>query len=213
MKIVYGTTNPAKLDHMRQMLEGLDIELIGLNDLDIKVKPINESGNHPLENARIKALAYYKAIKMPVFSCDSGLYIEGIEVEEQPGVHVRRVNNKELNDEEMIKHYSNLADRLGGVAKAKYKNAICLILDDNLLFEHDGEELASSSFLLVSNPHPNRNLGFPLDSISVKLETGKYYMDLTEDEIDGENRDDGNNITEGYRKFFINALGRKVVSV
>ena len=211
MKIVYGTTNPAKLSHMKQILEGLDIELIGLNDLDIKVKPIDESGNHPLENARIKALAYYEEIKMPVFSCDSGLYIEGLDKEDQPGVHVRRINGKELNDEEMIEYYTNLANRLGGAAKAKYLNAICFVLDKDHIFEHDGCELASDSFLLTSKSHPNRKLGFPLDSISVNLKTGKYYLDITEDESSGENRDD-NNITEGYRNFFINALGRKVVS-
>lgn len=78
MKILYGTTNPSKLEYMKRMLYGLDIELIGLKDINLITQNIDESGNNPLENARIKAIAYYKAAKTPVFSCDSGLYIEGL---------------------------------------------------------------------------------------------------------------------------------------
>ena len=39
----------------------------------------------PLENARQKALAYYRICGQPVFSQDSGLYIEGLPKERQPG--------------------------------------------------------------------------------------------------------------------------------
>lgn len=78
MKLLYGTSNPAKLKYMKEMLKGLDVEIVGLNEINIEAKDIDESGNNPLENARIKALAYHKLINMPVFSCDSGLYIEGL---------------------------------------------------------------------------------------------------------------------------------------
>jgi len=94
VKILYGTTNPSKIKYMKRMLDGLDIELISLNNINLNAQDIDESGNNPLENARIKAFAYYKAAKMPVFSCDSGLYIEGLSQEEQPGVHVRRVHSR-----------------------------------------------------------------------------------------------------------------------
>ena len=36
MKILYGTTNKAKLQAMKLAVETLDIELIGLNDLGVK---------------------------------------------------------------------------------------------------------------------------------------------------------------------------------
>jgi XTP/dITP diphosphohydrolase len=84
MKLLFGTTNPAKLETMRSKVKVLGIEVIGLNDIDIKLDSVDESGNNPLENARLKALAYYKATKMPVFSCDTGLYIEGVESKNQP---------------------------------------------------------------------------------------------------------------------------------
>ena len=94
MKILYGTTNNGKLQAMRTALESFDIELIGLSDIDCELPGINENGKTPLENAEIKAKAYYEALHMPVFSCDSGLYFDELSDEEQPGIHVRRVGGK-----------------------------------------------------------------------------------------------------------------------
>lgn len=201
MKLLYGTANQAKLNHMRKMLDGIDLEIIGLNEVDLKLDTIDESGNNPLENARIKALAYYKAVKMAIFSCDSGLYIDDVEDKDQPGVHVRRVNGKSLNDEEMIEYYTGLAFKHGGELKARYRNAICLVLDENRIFQYDGADIASEDFIITSKPHPNRDIGFPLDSISIEIETGQYYMDK---ESYNDYEDD---MAEGFRRFFIKALG------
>lgn len=201
MKLLYGTTNQGKLNSMKKMLKGLDIEILGLNDIDVKVEDIDESGNNPLENARIKAMAYYKAIKLPVFSCDSGLFIEGLNDREQPGVHVRRVNGKELNDEEMIEYYSNLALKHGGKVKARYKNAICLVIDEDIIYEYDRDNI-SQEFLITSEVHPKRIKGFPLDSLSVDIKTGEYNFDL---QYDG-NNEDFENLAKGIRYFFIMIL-------
>ena len=105
MKLLYGTGNLAKLSAMRNRLEQLDIELIGLNDLRAEGKIIPEvieDGNTPLENARLKAMAYYEAFQIPVFSCDLGLYFDNVPNEVQPGVHVRNVNGKCLSDGEIL---------------------------------------------------------------------------------------------------------------
>ncbi len=196
MKLLYGTANPAKLQYMREVLKGLDLEIIGLNQIDLDINNIEENGNNPLENAKIKALVYYNATKMPVFSCDSGLYIEGLGEENQPGVHVRRVNGKTLNDEQMIEYYTNLAEKMGGKVKAQYKNAICLIIDEKNIFEYDGEDISYKHFYITSKAHIKRNAGFPLDSISVEIESGKYYMDNDSNSISIEGT------KKGFREFF-----------
>ena len=101
MKILYGTTNQGKLLAMKKSVEGMDMEIICLRDLDCDLPVIVENGKTPLENAEIKARAYFEAFHMPVFSCDSGLYFDELAEEEQPGIHVRRVGGKELTDAEM----------------------------------------------------------------------------------------------------------------
>jgi 8-oxo-dGTP diphosphatase len=208
MKLLYGTTNPAKLEAMRNIVEGLGIEIIGLKDIDIKVDSVDESGNNPLENARLKALAYYKAVKMPVFSCDTGLFIDGVESKDQPGAYVRRIDGKEMNDEEMIEYYAKVASSLGGFARARYKNAICFVLSEEIIYEYDGEDISSESFLISSEAHSKRVKGFPLDSLSVEIESGKYYMDL--EAIEGyKSKYD---IGQGFREFFRRALENREVA-
>jgi 8-oxo-dGTP diphosphatase len=175
---IYGTGNTAKLKHMRGMLKGMDnVEIIGITETGIDIPAVDESGNSPIENARIKALSYYKVIKHPVFSCDSGFYIEGLTDEEQPGIHIRRISGKTLSDDEMTEYYANIAKRLGGRAVAQYKNAICLVINENEIYEHFGEDISGEGFYITETPHSKRVAGFPLDCISVNIENGKYYYD------------------------------------
>lgn len=176
MKLLYGTNNLGKLGSMQRALIDLDLELIGLRDLEGDIPKVAETGSTPLENARLKAEAYYKAFGKPVFSCDSGLYFEGIPEEYQPGVYVRRIGSHELNDEEMIVYYSGLAKQFGRL-KARYKNAVCFILDKDHIYESIEDSLSGDAFYLVEEPHSRRAEGFPLDSLSVHIESGMYYYD------------------------------------
>lgn len=195
MKILYGTTNNGKLQAMKNALKDFDIELIGLNDLDGELPYIKEDGDTPLENAEIKARAYFEAFHMPVFSCDSGLYFEELSEEEQPGLHVRRINGKELSDEEMIEYYAALAEKHGGKITGRYRNAIYFILDESRHYSSMDLSIATEPFALVTEAHQKRVKGFPLDSLSVDIATGKYYYDL-------EVKDVSTSVDDGVREFF-----------
>ena len=187
MKLLFGTGNQAKLSVMRSRLEKIGIELIGLNDLRAegkKIPEVVESGSTPLENARLKAMAYYEAFGMPVFSCDSGLYFDNVPDKIQPGVHVRNVNGRCLTDGEMLEYYAGLARQYGELV-ASYKNAICLVVDENRIYESMDESMASEKFILTDKPHSAiRKKGFPLDSLSIDMKTNKYYYDLADDELE-----------------------------
>lgn len=204
MKLLYGTGNQAKLNSMKEKLKGLDIEIAGLKEMSFKAEEPEETGNNPLENARIKALYYYGKYNQPTFSCDTGLFIEGLSKEQQPGVFVRRVQGNTLTDEEMISYYSKLAEKLGGKARAKYKNAICLVLDAKNVICYDGEDICWKDFWIVDKPFPTRNPGFPLDSISVDIGTGKYFIDTSYEEDENEEA----NVRNGFRNFFIRSLSK-----
>lgn len=199
MKILYGTTNNGKLQAMKNAVKDLDIELIGLNDVGSDLPNINENGTTPLENAEIKARAYYEAFHMPVFSCDSGLYFDEVKEEEQPGIHVRRINGQELSDDEMIQYYASLAERYGGKITGRYRNAIYFILDENHHYSSMDMSIATEPFILVAEPHAKRVEGFPLDSLSVDIGSGKYYYDL-------EVKDVSTSVDDGVRKFFTTIL-------
>ena len=203
MKLLYGTGNLAKLSAMRNRLEQLDIELIGLNDLRAEGKIIPEvieDGNTPLENARLKAMAYYEAFQIPIFSCDSGLYFDNVPDEVQPGVHVRNVNGKCLSDDEMIDYYSGLVKVYGNLV-ARYRNAICFVMDDTHIYEAMEPSMESEKFILTDKPHSKiRKEGFPLDSISLDIKTNKYYYNLPEDKLEQVA------VEDGFLEFFKNIL-------
>ncbi len=187
MKLLFGTGNQAKLAVMASRLEKIDIELTCLSDLKAEGKMIpevSENGNTPLENARLKAQAYYKAFRMPVFSCDSGLYFDNVPDELQPGVHVRNVNGKCLSDEEMMEYYAGLVKRYGNLV-ARYKNAICFIMDENHIYEAMDSSMESKKFILTDKQHSAiRKKGFPLDSMSIDIKTNKYYYDLPTENLE-----------------------------
>ena len=182
MQLLYATSNPAKYTAMRDALQPLDISLLCLRNMEqVPVAP--EEGQSPLENARQKALFYYDHYGIPLFSCDSGLYLENLPRELQPGLHVRSPQGVYLDDQAMQDYYGGLAARYGDIT-ARYHNAICLVVDREHIYESMDESLASHRFLLTAKPHKIRRLGFPLDSISKKLDTGEYYYDLNAHDTD-----------------------------
>lgn len=201
VKIIYGTGNQAKLLSMRRALADLNIEIAGIKDLLFEIPNIVENGNTPLENARIKAFAYYQILQKPIFSCDSGLYIDNLPGFLQPGIHVRNVNGKHLTDDEMITYYGGLAHQYGNL-KAKYRNAICFVYNENHIYESFADNLSGGYFLLTEKPHLKRVQGFPLDSLSVDISNGKYYYDMDTYQVDDIALD------KGFCKFFEDAFNK-----
>lgn len=208
MEIIYGTGNKAKIAYMRRALKDLPLEIVGVKQAaelkNLILPEVEETGATPLENARQKAENYYKLFQSPVFSCDSGLYLwnhaTGVPLpeEEQPGVCVRGREGR-YTDDELLAHYIALVQKYGKI-RARYKNAICLIWNEKLRAESMEEDLWGTPFLFTDKPHPKRVEGFPLDSISLDLETGQYFYD-----IEGDSQDDLVS-EQGFVRFFTNFI-------
>ncbi|MDE7334007.1 MAG: hypothetical protein K2O16_17630 [Lachnospiraceae bacterium] len=187
MEIIYGTGNQAKIAYMERALEGLPLHITGLAQAaaarGISLPDVEETGVTPLENARLKGECYFNLFRSPVFSCDSGLFLwnhetgEALPREEQPGVCVRGRGEERLSDEELLAHYIGLVRKYGQI-RARYKNAICLIWNEEIREESMEEELWGEDFLLTDIPHSKRTAGFPLDSISIDKNSRKYFYDL-----------------------------------
>ena len=197
MNLIYGTYNPSKLESMITMLDGVNLCITGLENLNMEIKEAEETGKDPLSNATQKAMSYFEQIKQPIFSCDSGLYFEGVDEKDQPGVLIKRIHGNDLTYREMVSYYSNLATRYGGKLTAYYKNSICLVMNENNVYKYDGEDICSEKFYIVDKPYKKYREGFPLDSLSVEIESMKYYYDL-----EGSNSKNLG-VIHGFRNFFI----------
>lgn len=204
MDVLYGTSNTGKWNNVKQMLEGMDIHLFTLDELGIQ-GGVEESGNDPLDNARIKAEYYFEQIKgsMAVMGQDSGLFLDGVAKEEQPGVLVRRVNGRSLDDEAFIQYYAGLAKKYGGRIRGRFINGICLLFPDGRRLERFDESLSTDEFYLVDTPCSTRVKGFPMDSIAVYPDSGRYWV---EGDISERSDGKGEGIRENFRRFFFDAL-------
>ena len=139
MKVLFATGNPAKVKRYKESLEKNGIELITIKDIGINLN-IDENGKDAIENAYIKAKAYYDATGIPTIGMDNNLFIDGIDESLQPGTHVRRVGGRQLSDEEMITYYTRLVKEHGGKLQAKWVYGMVVITDkscDELTWSKD----------------------------------------------------------------------------
>ena len=177
MKLLFATKNEAKIKRYAEKLIKKGIEVISIKDLEEEVEVL-ENGKNALENAYIKAKAYYDATGIVTFGIDDNLFLENVSEEKQPGTHVRRVNGKTLDDEEMIEHYTNIAKEYGGKVIAKWVYGLVL---------YDGKEKkeytwSKGNMYLVEKPCEKRKPGYPLNSIMIVPEYNKYTAELTDEE-------------------------------
>ena len=75
MKIVFASGNEGKVREIREMLEGMGIELVSLRDY-VRVPEIIEDGKSFLENALKKAKIISEFTGETVLADDSGLQVE-----------------------------------------------------------------------------------------------------------------------------------------
>ena len=177
MKVLFATTNPAKIKKYVDKLKEKDIEILTIKDLGINLKP-EETGKNAIENAYIKAKTYYDKTKIISIGMDNNLYIEGLPDEKQPGTHVRRINGKYLTDDEMIEYYTKLVKEYGGKLTAKWVYGMAV-------YNEKGKKTytwSKDQFYFVDKPSKKRNPGYPLDSITIVPEFNKYLVELTEEE-------------------------------
>lgn len=177
-KILFATNNQSKINRFKDGLIKRNIELISLADLNLNID-VEENGKDAIENALIKARAYKDIVNMPVLAMDDNLFLEGVPDAEQPGTNVRRVQGKRLTDEEMLQHYISLVDRFGidGKITARWIYGIAIINDKEYTYTW-----SKNDFYLVNMPTAKRNVGYPLNSISINKKLNKYFTDMTEED-------------------------------
>jgi len=179
MRLFYATRNESKICNMKHRLKDYDVEIVTPKDMGLYIE-VEETGRSPIENAQLKARAYFDKTGIATIAGDSGLYIDGIPDEKQPGIFVHRINGKTLSDDEVIEHYSNLAKEYGGRLRARYVTGLSLIVEGR---EHH-TEIPDDDMFLTGTPNNNmKHRGNPLDVITICPANGKYMNDCSLDEL------------------------------
>ena len=109
MEIVIATSNDHKAKEYQEMVRGLNIKFLSLNDINFH-NEIVENGKTFEENSLIKALAIKDYTTLPIIADDSGIEIEALG-EHFPGIYTHRyaINNggQEKTNEMLVKTCPN----------------------------------------------------------------------------------------------------------
>ncbi len=110
-RLVLATHNAGKVAELRRILDGLDVELLGADDVDLP--DVEETGETFAENALLKARAGVAACGLPCIADDSGLVVDGLHG--APGVRSARYAGRHGDDEAnlrlVLEHMGGREDR------------------------------------------------------------------------------------------------------
>lgn len=197
-KLVIASHNLTKVERFKKLFLTVVEEVLTLVDLGVKEKS-PEEGLTAEENAQNKALFYTKITNLPVFAQDAALYVDFLPEEKQPGVYVRRVNGKELTDDELYDYWDKLIlntpkDKRTGKWHASY----CFVTPEGKtsILSIDQPRLFFSPPSLIKIP------GWPLSSFNGPAKFGKPYSELTDEEKEELHKEVDGPLLEHLRKFF-----------
>ncbi|HYU83037.1 MAG TPA: RdgB/HAM1 family non-canonical purine NTP pyrophosphatase [Candidatus Polarisedimenticolia bacterium] len=171
--LLLGSTNPGKLREYREILHGLDLELVAPADLDPVPPEPDEDAQTFAENASSKARAYATATGLQTIADDSGLEVYALRG--APGVRSRRFFGDEASAEE---RNAKLLALLDGVAdrSARFVCVTALASPDGHIELFEGEvhgEIAEA---------PRGEAGFGYDPVFVIAGDGRTMAELTSEE-------------------------------
>lgn len=172
MEIVLATENLHKVREFREMLKGLDFEILSLTQFPDYKAP-EETGKNFVENAELKALHAAKALGKIAIADDSGLVVPALGG--APGVYSRRYAGEKATDSENRKKL--LKAMLGFDETARSAYFECCLCLANL----DGIKKSISAKVegQILTEERGRN-GFGYDPLFQKYDMNKSFAELSE---------------------------------
>jgi len=128
-KIIFASKNKGKIKEVVQILNGLNIAIISLTDMNEQIK-IKEDGDSFEANALIKAKLVYNKFKLPTIADDSGLVVE--QLNGAPGIYSARYAGEDGNDKANNK---KLLEELKNYPEPHIAKFVCAAV------YYDGEEI------------------------------------------------------------------------
>ncbi len=132
-RVVLATRNAGKVEELRRILAGMEIELLGADDVGLP--EVEETGTTFQENALLKARSAALHADLPAVADDSGLEVDALQGE--PGVRSARFAGRHGDD---AANLELLLQRLEGVParRARFVCAAALALPDGRAWLVDG---------------------------------------------------------------------------
>ncbi len=112
-KALLGTTNPAKLERLRWLLDGLHVETVDPSSVGLSGLDIEEVGATHEEIARLKAEAWSQASGLTALASDGGLVIPALGGD-WISLHTRRFAGQDVDDDARIRRLLEMMEPYSG---------------------------------------------------------------------------------------------------
>ena len=179
MKLLIGSTNPAKVEDYKKYLVHSNLEILTLKDIGFFEEPL-EIGKTFEENAMQKARFYAEKTEIPTLADDGGFEVDALDG--RPGVDSNRWVGPNGTDEDRI---NKVLELLKGVPKEKRTARLRFVI--LVYFPTDRDHLkveGKIEGIITEKPNDKRVKGFPYRPILFLPEFGKTFIELTESEKD-----------------------------
>ncbi|MCY4576105.1 MAG: hypothetical protein OXC55_05860 [Chloroflexi bacterium] len=179
-RILLGSTNLAKIDRLRDCLEGWSFDFTTVNELPPH-EPPEEEGNTHLEIAEAKAVAWAQISGGLAIASDGGIDIPALGLN-WDSLLTRRAAGEHATDEDRITHLVQLMDHLQSdeEREATWKEAVTIATPNGVI---QSWEVTGPTGIVRRQPSESRIEGFWLASLWHFPDLGKTYTELTTAEL------------------------------
>lgn len=170
MQLLIATHNHGKLREYQELLAGLPLELLTLNDVGIR-DDVAETGSTLAENARLKAETYARMSGLLTLADDSGLEVDALGG--APGVYSKRYAGAGVTDAARNAFLlAKLQDVPRAERRARFRCALALADAEGNLWTSEGTCEGEIAF------EPRGTHGFGYDPIFILREGGLRMAEL-----------------------------------
>lgn len=172
--LVLATRNAGKIRELRQLLAGLDLELLDLRDFPA-VRELPEPHHTYAENASAKARTVARATGLPALADDSGLEVDALNG--RPGVESARFAGPDATDRDNVER---LLRELEGVAPPKRTARFRCVLA--VAFPDGFTAVVEGSCRGCITERPRGRGGFGYDPVFVPARSSRTFAELRPEE-------------------------------
>lgn len=174
-KLLFGTTNAAKLGEARLMMQDSGVEILGLKDI-FSIRQVEETGETFEENAILKAKGYFEQTGVPTIADDGGLVIDALGG--LPGVHSHRFLGYEATDQQLAEAVLEKMKNIPQEKRTARLGGVMIFWDGEHLIKQERWTQGYIAHCLMTSVQP----GFPYRAILMIAQFNKSYGTLTQEE-------------------------------
>lgn len=179
-RILLGSTNPAKIDRLRDCLGGRPFDFITIDELPPH-EPPEETGNTHMEIAEAKAVAWAQISGGLAIASDGGIDIPALGPN-WDSLLTRRAAGENATDEDRVRHLLALMEHLESDAdrEATWREALAIASPSGIV---QTWEVTGPTGVMRNEPSAKRIEGFWLASLWFFPEMDKTYTELSAGEL------------------------------